>query len=117
MKIVQNLNYRQWQKRNSSVFYKLNKSEQTEAREKGYRNIGWDDVQKSWLILQELKPNIVSIFEHKLAKGDLVGAINLAIMNSDKTSEIATEAIATLEKNQQQLNKLAEDALNKYQPL
>ncbi len=117
MKIVQNLNYRQWQKRNSSVFKKLSKSEQKEVKEKGYRNIGWNNVQKSWLILQEFKPNIVSIFDHKLAKGDLVGAINVAIMNSDKTSEIASEAIVTLDKNQQELNKLAEDALNKYQPL
>ena len=117
MKIVQNLNYRQWQKRNSTFFKKLSKSEQKEVREKGYRNIGWNNVQKSWLILQEFKPNIVSIFDHKLAKGDLVGAINVAIMNSDKTSEIASEASATLDKNQQELNKLAEDALNKYQPL
>lgn len=37
--------------------------------------------------------------------------------NSNDTKAFALEAIATLEKNQQILNKLAEDALNKYQPL
>ena len=37
--------------------------------------------------------------------------------NSNETKALALEAIATLEKNQQILNKLAEDALNKYQPL
>ena len=117
MKIVQSLNYRQWQKRNSLIFKKLSKLEQKKVKEKGYRNIGWDSVQQSWLIFQEFKPNIVSIFEYKLSNGDLVGAINVAIMNSDQTRKIALEAIATLDKNQQNLNKLAEDVLNKYQPL
>ena len=37
--------------------------------------------------------------------------------NSNETKALALEAIATLEKNQQILNKLAEDVLNKYQPL
>jgi hypothetical protein len=117
MKIIENLNYREWQKRNSSVFKQLSKSEQKEIREKGYRNIDWNNVQKSWLILTKLNPKIVSIFDHKLAKGDLIGAINIAIMDSNKTSDIASEAIDTLKDNQQRLNRLAEDALNKYQLL
>lgn len=117
MKIVENLNYRQWQKRNSSIFNQLSKSEQKEIREKGYRNIGWNNVQKSWTILKQLKPKIVSIFDYKLAQGDLVSAINIAIIESNKTSAIAKETTETLKENQQRLNKLAEDALNKYQPL
>ena len=117
MKIVENLNYRQWQKRNSSVFNQLTKPEQKEIRKKGYRNIGWNNVKKSWSVLKQFKPKIVSIFEHKLRSGDLVGAINIAIMDSNKTSDIAQETLENLKDNQQRLNKLAEDTLNKYQPL
>ena len=36
---------------------------------------------------------------------------------SNETKAFALDAIATLEKNQQILSKLANDALNKYQPL
>ncbi len=99
MKLIENLTYRQWQKRNSSIFNQLTKSEQKELREKGYRNIGWNKVQQSWLILQELDPKVVSLFDHKLAKGDLLGAIDLAIIDSENTSNIAKQTINTLTEN------------------
>jgi hypothetical protein len=117
MKLIDNLSYRQWQKRNSTAVKQLNKSEQKEIRKKGYSNRGWNQVKKSWIILQEYKPKIVSIFDHKLAKGDLLGAINFAITNSEQTSHIAKEAIAVLEENQQRLDELTEKTFNKYQPL
>ncbi len=117
MKIIENLTYRQWQKRNSSIFNQLTKSEQKELREKGYRNIGWNKVQQSWLILQELNPKVVSLFDHKLAKGDLLGAIDLVIIDSENTSKIAKQTLKTLTENEAKFNKLAEETLTKYQPL
>jgi hypothetical protein len=49
---LDNLNYREAQKRNSEHFNSLKKSEQKILREKGYRNVGWQNVIKSWQLLQ-----------------------------------------------------------------
>lgn len=117
MNLINDLSYRQWQKRNSLYFNQLDKLTQQEIRKKGYCNRGWNQVQKSWAILQEYQGKIVTIFDHKLAKGDLKGAINLAIIDSQQTKNLARDAIASLEKNQQRLDKLAKKTLNKYQPL
>ena len=117
MKKINNLNYREWQKRNTNYWQNLTKSQQKEARQKGYHNIGWKNVQKSWLILHKLSQKIISIFDHKLEKGDLIGAIDLAIMASEKTSKIAQETLHSLQENQHRLNKLANKTLSKYQHL
>lgn len=117
MKLIDNLDYRQWQKRNSLAFNQLDKLKQKDIRKKGYSNKGWSQVQKSWIILQKYNHKIINIFDHKLAKGDLLGAIDLAIMDSEQTNKIASEAIATIEKKEQRLDELANNALNKYQPL
>ena len=117
MKLVSELSYQQWQKRNSLAFNKLSKSRQKEIRKKGYFNRGWNQVKKSWHILRESNQKVVTIFDRKLAKGDLKGAINIAIMDSDNTSVTAQKAINNLEKNQQKLDKLATEILTKYQPL
>ena len=117
MKIIENLTYRQWQKRNTNIFNQLTKSEQKEVRQKGYRNMGWDKVQQSWLILQELKPKVVNLFDYKLAKGDLIGAIDMAIIDSENTSNIAKQTLKKLTENEAILNTLAKDTLAKYKPL
>ncbi|MGB5634417.1 MAG: hypothetical protein WBM44_14795 [Waterburya sp.] len=51
-KQLDGLGYRQAQKRNSKKFTSLNKAEQREIRQKGYKNLGWSNVCKSWNILQ-----------------------------------------------------------------
>ncbi len=117
MKLVSELSYQQWQKRNSLAFNQLDKLQKQNIRTKGYFNRGWAKVKQSWTLLQEYESKVVTMFDRKLAKGDLKGAINIAIMDSEQTSKIATEAIETLEANQQKLDKLATEALNKYQPL
>lgn len=116
-KLIDNLNYRQWQQRNSSIFNQLSKPEQKEIKVKGYVNRGWDKVQKSWQLLQQFPPKVVSIFDHKLAKGDLIGAINTAVIDADNASHIAQEAIKNIQENKARLNKLAKDTLAKYKPL
>ncbi|NJK50513.1 hypothetical protein HC931_22440 [Candidatus Gracilibacteria bacterium] len=48
------LNYKQAQRRNSEKFNLLSKTEQKQARQQGYKNLGWENIRKSWTILQKL---------------------------------------------------------------
>ncbi|MGK7942293.1 MAG: hypothetical protein AB4062_19460 [Crocosphaera sp.] len=50
------LNYREAQKRNSEKFNSLSQIEQKQARQKGYKNLGWDNVRKSWNIMLNFIP-------------------------------------------------------------
>lgn len=80
------LNYRKAQKRNSIEFHKLNKSLQKQAREEGYKNIGWNNVCDSWIILQKLKENnVIHISSYKEIKGSLtaVDALDSAILQTE----------------------------------
>ena len=45
------LGYRQAQKRNSEKFNSLSQVKRKELRQKGYKNLGWDNVCQSWNIL------------------------------------------------------------------
>ena len=47
------LNYREAQKRNSVTFEGLDSITKKELRKRGYKNIGWDNVVKSWYLLCE----------------------------------------------------------------
>ncbi len=114
MKVVGGMNYREWQKRNKKRFSLLTKLQQEEARNWGYCNIGWDKVQDSWEIICKFTDNITSLFEHKLGKGDIVGAIELSLLNADYTKGIARKAVSDLEVNEKRLNKVADEALAKY---
>ena len=124
MKKVEGLNYRQWQKRNTNCFKSLSKSKQKEARKQGYHNVGWNKVQQSWQILVQLtsssspslEPNrkVFSLFEHQVNKEDLLGAINLSILEAEQAKKIAQQSLETLNKNEEKLEKLADKALEKY---
>jgi hypothetical protein len=54
------------------------------------------------------------LFEHKLRKGDIIGAIELSILEADKAKHMAQKAIKSLNKNQQYFDQLADEALAKY---
>jgi exonuclease VII small subunit len=56
----------------------------------------------------------VSIFENKLNKGDVVGAINIAILETERGLAIAREAIENLQVAQEKLNNITDEALSKY---
>jgi hypothetical protein len=114
MKLIEGMNYRQWQKRNTEHFNSLAKTQQKQARQQGYCNIGWEQVQNSWKIIYKPEPNVSSLFEHKLRKGDIIGAIELSILEADKAKHLARQAIKSLEKNQQYFDKLADETLAKY---
>jgi hypothetical protein len=114
MKLIEGRNYRQWQKRNKKYFNSLTKTQQQQARQQGYRNIGWERVQMSWQIISRFTNNVASLFEHKISKGDLVGAINLSLIEAEQAKELAQEWLKNLEQNRQQLDKLAEETLAKY---
>jgi len=116
MKIIDGLNYREWQKRNTELFSKLERSKQKELRNKGYRNKGWDQVQKSWELLKYSCQEF-SIFNHKLSKHDLLGAINHSILEDEQAKAVANEFLENLERNYNQVKGLADQALSKYQLL
>ncbi len=117
MNLLEEMNYRQWQKRNSEVFHRLSLEQQRQARKKGYYNSGWGKVKSSWELLQDLKNNtykVVSLFEHELNKGNLVKAIDLAIIESEKAQKMSEEGKQELEKVSKNLHKIADKALDKY---
>ena len=94
MNLLEEMSYRQWQKRNSEVFHGLSPEQQRQARKKGYYNIGWGKVKSSWELLQDFKNNtykVVSLFEHELNNGSLVKAIDLAIIESENAKKMSEE--------------------------
>jgi hypothetical protein len=113
---VDGMSYRQWQKRNTDAFQQLTKAHQQAARQQGYRNVGWQQIQQSWKVLQQLmKP--LSLFDAKLKKGDLSGAIGQSILEAEQAQEVAQQGISSLKRKHSQVQELAEKALNKYQLL
>lgn len=120
MKFVDKLNYRDWQKRNTENFALLTKSQQKEARELGYHNLGWGKVIKSWEILcqlQSLPPkntNVSSLFEYKLNRRDVVGAIDLSLIEVEQAKNLARETLKSIEESQNRINELTDKALAKY---
>jgi hypothetical protein len=114
MKVTGGMNYREWQKRNTKHFSLLAKRQQREARNQGYCNIGWGKVQESWKILCKFIDNVTSLFEHKLSKGDLVGAIELSLLDAEQAKGIARKAVSDLDANEKRLRKVADEALAKY---
>lgn len=113
---VDSMSYRQWQKRNTETFQQLTKTQQKNARQQGYHNVGWQQIQQSWKILQQfIEP--LSLFDAKLKKGDLVGAIGQSILEAEQAQAIAKQAVAELKHKRKKIQELAEKALNKYQLL
>lgn len=113
---IDGMSYRQWQKRNTETFRQLTKAQQQLAREQGYRNVGWQYVQQSWMILQELTQPL-SLFDAKLKKGDLSGAIHQSILVAEQAQETAQQSISKLKHKRKQIQDLTEKTLNKYQLL
>lgn len=63
------LNYRQAQKRNSEKFNALSKTKQKKLRQQGYKNVGWDNVCKSWSILQNnITSKAIDLLEYAVKK-------------------------------------------------
>lgn len=116
MRIVDGMGYREWQKRNTDSFNKLTKPQQQEARQQGYYNIGWENVQKSWLVLKK-KFGVTNLFDIRLKKGDLVGAIDHSILEAELTKKAARSAVKRLDKRQSEIHALAKEAQDKYQLL
>lgn len=112
---VDGLSYRQWQKRNTDTFQQLAKAQKQTARQQGYSNVGWQNVQTSWKILQQLIPP--SLFDAKLRKGDLSGAMDQSILEAEQAQAIAQQGIADLKRKRNEIQELAEQTLNKYQLL
>ena len=114
MKVTGGMSYREWQRRNKEHFGLLTKVQQKQARKQGYCNAGWDKVKESWKILCKLTDNIASLFEHKLNKGDIVGAIELSLLDAEHAKGIARKAVSDLDASEKRLTKIADEALAKY---
>ena len=74
MNKIDGLTYRQWQSRNSESLKELSPSQVKDVRSKGYRNIGWENVKKSWQIINRID-NVISLIDKKIERGDLDGVI------------------------------------------
>lgn len=109
---IDEMNYNQWQRRNSDIFNNLSKKQKQAARERGYFNVGWDKVKHSWEIV---KP--ITLFNRKLKKGDIHGALNQSILEAEEAQKIAKKAIQDLNDNYNNLSKATEVVLGKYQLL
>ncbi len=112
MKLVKGLSYRQWQKRNTSTFKALSKDVQKEIRTKGYYNVGWDKVKKSWKLISESQ--VINLIDYKLKSGDLDGAINIVNIESENVNKLANKTIDNIQQTRQQLDKLVANTINKY---
>ncbi len=113
---VDDMSYRQWQKRNTDAFQQLTKAQQKTARQQGYRNVGWQQVQQSWKTLRQfIEP--LNLFEAKLRKGDLTGAVDQMVLEAEQAQKTAKQGIADLKRNRKEIQELADNALNKYQLL
>ena len=58
--------------------------------------------------------SVASMFEFKLGRGDLAGAIDMALLEADDAKRIAQEALQRLEEDQAEIDRMAEETLRKY---
>lgn len=116
---IDGLSYRQWQRRNTDAFKQLSKEQQQTARDQGYYNVSWKRVQASWLILQTLAAPlpVPTLFDAKLKKGDVAGAIDQSLLAADQAQTAAQEGQQKLRHQRQQIKEKAEAAIHKYQLL
>ncbi len=112
MKLVKGLSYRQWQQRNTLAFKALSKDIQKEIRTKGYYNVGWEKVKKSWKLISQSK--IINLVDYKLKYGDIDGAINLVKIESENAQKIANQTIDNIQNTRYELDKLVANTINKY---
>ena len=76
-------------------------------------------MQASWQILQNLATPapVPTLFDAKLKKGDLAGAINQSLLAGEQAQTIAQKGKKNLQRQRQQVKQQAETTLNKYQLL
>lgn len=113
MKIVEGLNYREWQKRNTKLFTQLTNKQQKELRSRGYKNVGWLNVQRSWGLLKKID-DIPKLFDKRLQSGDLVGAINHSILEAEQAQKLAQDIRKQNNEGHRKLLELVEQAKSKY---
>jgi hypothetical protein len=55
-----------------------------------------------------------AIFEHKLSKSDIVGAIELSLLDAEHVKGITRKAVSDLDANEKRLRTVADEALAKH---
>jgi CRISPR/Cas system CMR subunit Cmr6 (Cas7 group RAMP superfamily) len=109
------LNYKQWQARNTKIFKSLNKQRQQELRNLGYCNVSWAKVKKSWEIVCGETDRVISIFDRQLKNDNLLGAIASSILESERAKNIAQTGILSLKLGSQKMTNITNTILAKYQ--
>ena len=71
------------------------------------------EAERADYIIEE-PAKVVSLFERKLAKGDLIGAIELSILEADKDLAMARQVLADLKAAERQLDAFTENILAQY---
>lgn len=61
--------------------------------------------------------NPPSLFEARLKKGDLPGAINQSTLEAEQAQEIAKQGASSLRRRRNQIQELTEKTLDQYQLL
>ncbi|AIE74190.1 MULTISPECIES: hypothetical protein [unclassified Synechocystis] len=123
MNTIDGLTYRQWQTRNTEFLKKLSPSQVKDVRAKGYKNVGWENVKKSWKIISNID-NVISLIDKRMKRGDIPGVIRHSILTLDKAIEYADESIQFAQDTEKEIEasldkskKIAKKALSKYKIL
>ena len=113
-KIVGGMNYRQWQQRNSAVFKELSRKQQKILKAQGYRNLGWDYVQKSWELLCP-PDKVIRLLDYKLSRGDIAGAVDISLLGIEDAKKLAKEIFDRVDAGHSKVKSIAGNILKKYQ--
>lgn len=116
MRIIDGLNYREWQKRNTQLFSRFSVEQKKDLRSKGYKNAGWLYVQRTWQLIRKLVEQ-PDFFQQRLDNSDLLGAIRHSILEADQAKKFAQKSLEKIEANYQEVHNIARKTLSKYQLL
>jgi hypothetical protein len=123
MNISNELSYREWQSRNTCFFNSFGSAKKKEIRLKGYKNVGWQNVKKSWEILQNIS-QVINLGDERLRRGDVNGYLNHSIIETQNAIKYAEDSIDYAKKSRQQIeetfdkaNKIAEEMFSKHKIL
>jgi hypothetical protein len=123
MKTINDLSYKEWQKRNTTFLSLLNANEKKDLRQRGYKNVGWQNVMETWKIIQVFI-KVTPMIEKRIKKGDIMGILRHVLLDVDNGIEYAEDSIQYAEDSLQDIanvfdraKKISQHALSKYKNL
>jgi len=103
------LSYHQAQKRNTTKFESFTKKQRKDLRDRGYNNRGWNNVIKTWGLVEDLIKVINQAGDNKV--------VNLAYKRAEKLMSEAVDKAVTIDQIdfdqlRQGINDLSKAAIN-----